>query len=211
MTITVFVADDHPVYREALTEHWQRTDALKVVGSAGDGVEALAAIRELMPEVAVVDLKLPGTDGLEIVAELTRTSCPTAVVLLTAYVDSAIVYRALQAGARGYLEKSAALEEITTAVTEVAGGQTAIAPSVSSALAAGIRTSNGAQGQTPLTERETDILRCAADGLSSQQIARDLGISVPTVKTHLAHVYAKLQVPDRASAVAQAFRRGILT
>jgi two-component system nitrate/nitrite response regulator NarL len=208
MTITVFVADDHPVYREALTEHWQRTEDLNVVGSAGDGAEALAAIHDLMPDVAVVDLKLPGTDGLEIVAELTRTNCPTAVVLLTAYVDSAIIYRALRAGARGYLEKAASLEEITRAVTEVARGQTAIAPSVSSALAAGIRTSNGA---TPLTERETDILRCAADGLSSQQIARDLRISVPTVKTHLAHVYAKLQVPDRASAVAQAFRRGILT
>jgi serine/threonine-protein kinase PknK len=209
--VRVFIADDHPVYREGLVQHWAVSGDIEVAGSTGNGIDVVAGIRRSGADVAVVDLRLPGMDGLAILSEIAATSLPTAVLILTAYVDSATVYAALAQGARGFLEKAASFEEITRAVLAVAGGETVIAPMVSGVLAAEIRTRGRDEAKSLLTERETAILTLAADGLSAQQIARDLGISVPTVKTHLARIYTKLDVPDRASAVAQAFRRGLLT
>jgi two-component system nitrate/nitrite response regulator NarL len=208
--IRVFIADDHPVYREGLARHWSGSGAITVVGSTGDGAAVLRGILETTPDVAVVDLRLPAVDGLQILDQLGPTGSATRVMLLTAYVDSVTVYRAIAAGACGFLEKAASFEEITDAVTRIAAGETVIAPAVSGALAAEIR-SRSEQERPPITERELAILRLAADGLPAQQIARDLHISIPTVKSHLAKIYVKLDVPDRASAVARAFRLGLLS
>jgi two-component system nitrate/nitrite response regulator NarL len=208
--IRVFIADDHPVYREGLASHWASSEVIAVVGSTGDGSKAVDAILAATPDVAVVDLKLPGSSGLEILEQLSQAQCEVRVLILTAYVDSVTVYRALASGAGGFMEKAASFAEITAAVESIARGETVIAPVVSKVLAAEIRN-RAVEPQKPLlTNREIGILRLAADGLSAPQIARELGIGVPTVKTHLAHVYTKLDVPDRASAVAQAFRRGLL-
>ncbi|WP_416954405.1 response regulator [Nocardioides sp. T5] len=208
--IRLFIADDHPVYREGLKSHWTSSEVITVVGSTGDGSQAVDAILAATPDVAIVDLRLPGASGLEILEQLSELHCEARVLVLTAYVDSASVYRALALGAGGFIEKAASFDEITAAVESIVAGETVIAPVVSKALAAEIRNRALEPQKSPLTDRETAILRLAADGLSGPQIARELGISVPTVKTHLAHVYTKLDVPDRASAVAQAFRRGLL-
>ncbi|MCW2847460.1 MAG: response regulator transcription factor [Marmoricola sp.] len=209
-SIRVFIADDHPVYREGLASHWASSEVITVVGSTGDGSEAVDAILATTPDIAIVDLKLPGSSGLEILEQLSQLRCPARVLILTAYVDSVTVYRALASGAGGFMEKAASFEEITAAVEAMVAGETVIAPVVSKVLAAEIRNRGVEPQKSLLTDRETAILRLAADGLSGPQIARELGISLPTVKTHLAHVYTKLDVPDRASAVAQAFRRGLL-
>lgn len=209
--LRVLVADDHPVYRDGLARHLNEFDTINVVATACDGRQAISQIASLRPDVAIVDLKLPKADGLEVLEELERKGCQTRVVILTAYVDSATVYRAIAAGASGYLEKGASIDEIRRAIEAVARGETVIAPMVNAALASEIRTRTREDQPSLLTERETGILTLAADGLSTAQIARQLGITQPTVKTHLAHVYQKLDVPDRAAAVAKAFRLGLLS
>lgn len=208
--VSVFIADDHPVYREGLARHWDESGAITVVGATGDGSAVVSAVRDSRPDVAVIDLQLPGMHGLDIVEELGRTEIATRLLILTAHVDSATVYRAMAGGAHGYLEKAASFDEISQAVLAIHAGETVVGPQVGSALAAGIR-SRGRDGARPvLSNREAGVLRLAADGLSAQQIGRELGISLATVKTHFAHIYAKLDVSDRAAAVAYAIRRGML-
>lgn len=209
-TFTVFIADDHPVYREGLARNWEGVPEIDVVGSAGDGESALAAIRELRPDVAVVDLKLPGLDGMQVLESLFAEDSPTNVLVLTAYMDSTTVYRALTHGARGFLEKAASFDEITDAVLQIGAGGTVIAPFAQQVLARELRTRQDAAERPTLTAREVEILRLAADGHSGQKIASELHVSLATVKSHLQHIYDKLEVSDRASAVAQAIRRGFL-
>jgi two-component system nitrate/nitrite response regulator NarL len=208
--LTVFIADDHPVYREGLTQNWKSVPQINVVGSAGDGKSALAAIRELKPDVAVMDLKLPELEGMEILETLFAEGAPTSILVLTAYMDSKTVFRAFTHGARGFLEKAASFDEITEAVLRIGAGGTVIAPFAQDVLARELRTRQDTPDKPTLTAREVDILRLAADGHSGQKIAKELHISLTTVKTHLQHIYDKLDVCDRASAVAQAIRRGIL-
>lgn len=208
--LTVFIADDHPVYREGLTQNWKSVPQINVVGSAGDGKSALAAIRELKPDVAVMDLKLPELEGMEILETLFAEGAPTSILVLTAYMDSKTVFRAFTHGARGFLEKAASFDEITEAVLRIGAGGTVIAPFAQDVLARELRTRQDTPDKPTLTAREVDILRLAADGHSGQKIAKELHISLTTVKTHLQHIYDKLDVCDRASAVAHAIRRGIL-
>ncbi|WP_087874150.1 response regulator [Arthrobacter globiformis] len=207
---TIFIADDHPVYREGLAQNWKNVPQIEVVGSAGDGKSALAAIRELKPDVAVMDLQLPELGGMEVLETLFAEAAPTNILVLTAYMDSKTVFRAFTHGARGFLEKAASFDEITDAVLRIGAGGTIIAPFAQDVLARELRTRQDAPKKPTLTAREVDILRLAADGHSGQKIAKELHISLTTVKTHLQHIYEKLEVSDRAAAVAQAIRRGIL-
>lgn len=207
---TIFIADDHPVYREGLAQNWKNVPQIEVVGSAGDGKSALAAIRELKPDVAVMDLQLPELDGMEVLETLFAEAAPTNILVLTAYMDSKTVFRAFTHGARGFLEKAASFDEITDAVMRIGAGGTIIAPFAQDVLARELRTRRDTPSRPTLTAREVEILRLAADGHSGQKIANELHISLTTVKTHLQHIYEKLEVSDRASAVAQAIRRGIL-
>lgn len=208
--INVFIADDHPVYREGLAQNWEGVPQINVIGSAGDGKSALEAIRQLKPDVAVMDLKLPELDGMQVLELLFAEDSPTSVLVLTAYMDSTTVYRALTHGARGFLEKAASFTEITEAVLQIGAGGTFIAPFAQDVLARELRTRQNTTEKPILTSREVEILRLAADGHSGQKIASELHISLTTVKTHLQHIYDKLDVSDRASAVAQAIRRGFL-
>lgn len=208
--VRVVVADDHPIYRDGLARSWEQFPQIAVVGSAGDGSAALALIREKVPDVAVVDLKLPKLDGMQVLERLHNESHPTRVLILTAYIDSATIYRAFSKGARGYLEKAASFAEITEAVLSIGAGGTVIAPFAQEVLANEIRTRQDEGVRPTLTERELEILRLAADGNSGQSVAAELHISMSTVKSHFQHIYEKLEVSDRASAVAQAIRRGML-
>lgn len=209
--VRVFIADDHPVFLDGLERQWLADDAIEVVGSTGDGLDALKEIRRLEPDVAILDLRLPGADGIQILERLNELEVPTRVVILTAYVDSSTVYRALGAGARGFLEKATSADDITAAVLSVARGGVVIPPFVGGMLADEMRTRTERAELPVLSARELDVLRLAADGASAQQIARRLTISVTTVRTHFAHIYQKLEVADRAAAVAVAIRRGMLS
>lgn len=157
-----------------------------------------------------MDLQLPELGGMEVLETLFAEAAPTSILVLTAYMDSKTVFRAFTHGARGFLEKAASFDEITDAVLRIGAGGTIIAPFAQDVLARELRTRQDTPKRPTLTAREVDILRLAADGHSGQKIANEPHISLTTVKTHLQHIYEKLEVSDRASAVAQAIRRGIL-
>lgn len=209
--VRVLVADDHPVYRQGVASLIVPRPEFELVGEVGDGRQAVEEIRRLGPDVAVVDLRLPGIDGIEVVESLEREGLPTRVIILSAYEESHIVYRAIASGARAYLPKVCSGETLCGTVMAVARGETIIPPSLQSGLAGEIRARRERSEDPILTARELEILRMAAQGLSAPEIAKRLVVSVTTVKTHLQHVYAKLEVSDRAAAVAQALRRGLLT
>lgn len=207
--VSVFVADDHPLYREGVVRALEARDDFDVVGEAADGDESLARIAELRPDVAVLDLRLPGRDGIQIVEALAGSGVPTRAILLSAVSDSAIVYRALQAGACAYLSKDADRGTICDAVAAVAAGETVLAPQAQQGLAEQIRL-QGSEQRPDLSPREVEILQLTAGGSSAADIAERLFLSRATVKTHLQHVYEKLGVADRAAAVAEGMRRGLV-
>jgi two-component system nitrate/nitrite response regulator NarL len=208
--VRVLLADDHPVYREGLAEVLQRRAELEIVAQAADGREALDAVRRLDPDVAVLDLDLPGLDGMAVLDTMQREHRRTLGVVLSAYHDSSRVYRSIASGARAYLVKTARASAIGDAVVAVARGQSVFPPELQTGLASEIRMRSDLADRPLLSPRELDVLRLAADGLSVGEIATQLHLSAATVKSHLQHVYEKLEVSDRAAAVAQAMRRGLL-
>lgn len=207
----VIVADDHPVYRDGLIREWAESEQIEIIGASGDGVHALELILRERPDVAVLDLRLPGMDGLAVLSQLRDRECPTRVLILTAYVDSSTVFRAFSLGARGFMEKVASFDEIADAIITIASGRIVMASVAQDIIADELREREVRESRPSLTSREIEILRLAAEGNSSQQIAVALHISIATVKTHLQHIYEKLGVQDRAAAVAQALRGGILS
>lgn len=209
--VRVLLADDHPVYREGAARVIARQPEFELVGEAEDGRTAVDQIRRLQPDVAVIDLRLPGLDGIAVAEALEREHLPTKVLILSAFEDSATVYRAIASGARAYLQKIASGETLCRTIMAVARGGTVIPSSLQGGLASEIRARRERANEPMLTRRELEILRLAADGLSAPEIAERLVVSVTTVKTHLQHIYAKLEVSDRTAAVAQALRRGLLT
>jgi two-component system nitrate/nitrite response regulator NarL len=207
--LRIIVADDHPLYRKAAIEAVKGRAALEYVGSAADGREALAAIRREAPDVAVVDIQMPELDGLGVLNAVTRDGLATRVLLLTADVSAAGAYAAIGAGAAGYLLKDIDTDALCDAIVAVGRGETVMAASVQSAVAQEIRT-RSVQERPVLTPREQEILVLIADGLSAPSIAERIVLSPATVRTHLQHLYEKLGVSDRAAAVAEAMRRGMI-
>lgn len=207
--VTVVVADDHPLYREGLVRALQASGRFDVLAETGEGYEALAAIQEHRPAVALVDFKLPGLDGAAIAHAVTRDALPTRVLVLSAFTDSSVVYKAIENGAAGYLSKETRRDEIVDAVLACARGETVIPPAIAAGLAPEIRARRDVGGPV-LTERETQILRMIAEGMSLPAIAKTLFLGLTTVKTHTQHLYEKLGVSDRAAAVATAIRRGLI-
>ena len=205
----VVVADDHPLFRDGLTRRIRERPDLELVGEATDGSEALDAIRSLRPDVAVVDIKMPRLDGLRVAAAVSRDELDTRVVILSAYVEDALVFKALAAGARAFLSKDAERGEVCDALAAVARGEVVLPPTVHSGLVSQIRA-NAGDDQRRLTARERDVLTLVATGASAPEIGRQLHLSTGTVKTHLKNLYDKLGVSDRAAAVAEAMRRGML-
>lgn len=205
--VAVLVADDHPLYREALGAAISRHADLELAGEAGDGDSAIEAVRAVHPDVAVIDLRMPGVNGIDLVKALMHEGLSTRLVLLSAYMDRAQVYAALAAGAAGFLSKDMEATEICEAIIAVARGETVIAPQAQAGLAEEIRA-RSPDDEVSLTEREHEILRLVATGCSAPEIGRRLFISTGTVKTHLHHIYKKFGVPERGAAVAEAMRRG---
>ena len=183
---------------------------LELVGEAGDGRDALDQINQLDPDVAVLDIRMPVLDGTQVLAAIRRDSATTQVLFLTAFMDPELAYRTVADGAKGYLSKSAARQEICDAIVTVARGGTALAPEAQEGIAQEIQERERAGGRPELTAREAEVLRLIADGLSAPQIAKQIHLSTTTVKTHLHTLYEKLGVSDRAAAVAEGMRRGLL-
>jgi two-component system nitrate/nitrite response regulator NarL len=208
-TVRVLVADDHPVFREGIVRAFAANDDAEVVAEAGDGRAALDAIVAERPDVALLDYKLPGLDGIDVLRAVVRDGLPTRVLMLSAHDESSVVYEALQAGASGYLLKEASRDEIVAAVFAVARGESVLPTDVAAGLVGEIRLRS--PSETPaLTEREREILRLTAAGRSFPEIASELYIGLTTVKTHMQHVYEKLGVSDRAAAVAEGIRRRLI-
>lgn len=207
--ITVVVADDHPLYRDGVVRALSASGQVDVVAEAGDGRAALEAIRAHEPDVALVDYRLPELDGVAIAHAVARDGGSTRVLLVSAFTDSGVVYKALETGAAGFLPKEARREEIVDGVLACARGEAVLPPDVASGLIEEIRLRR-VNDAPVLTDREREVLRLIAEGNSLPQIAKQLFLGVTTVKTHVQHLYEKLGVSDRAAAVAVAMRRGLL-
>src|SRR5581483_4903444 len=207
--IRVVVADDHPLYRDGVVRALSASGQVEVVAEAGDGREALPAIGEHRPDVALLDHRLPALDGVAVTHAVQRDRLPTRVLLVSAFTDSGVVYKALESGAAGFLPKEARRDQIVDAVLACARGENVIPAEIASGLVAEIRMRRSTDAPV-LTDRERQILTLIADGKSLPAIARELFLGVTTVKTHVQHLYEKLGVSDRAAAVAVAMRRGLL-
>jgi two-component system nitrate/nitrite response regulator NarL len=207
--VRVVVADDHPLYRDGVVRALSASGQVEVVAEAEDGRAALEEIRKHLPDVALLDYRLPELDGVEVTHAVIRDDLPTRVLLVSAFTESGLVYNALQVGVCGYIAKDARREQIVDAVLACARGETVLPPELASGLASEIRLR--ATNDAPiLTQREAEILRLIAAGKSLPVIAKELFLGVTTVKTHTQHLYAKLEVSDRAAAVAEAMRRGLI-
>lgn len=204
--ISVLIVDDHPVVRDGLRSMFSVDGRFDVVGEAGDGKQAVARVRALRPDVVLMDLRMPGGDGVTAIRELSRLQEPARVLVLTTYDTDHDVLRAIEAGATGYLLKDTPREELFRAVEAASRGESVLSPAVTSRLMGQVRQPAPEQ----LSPRELDVLRLVAAGASNREAAQQLFISEATVKTHLLHLYAKLGVRDRAAAVATAFTRGLL-
>jgi two-component system, NarL family, nitrate/nitrite response regulator NarL len=208
--VRVLVADDHPIFREGIVKAVKDRPDLELVGEAGDGRVALEQIRELKPDVAVLDIRMPGLEGTQVLSALKRDGAPTEVLFLSAFMEAELAYTTVAEGARGYLSKEAPRQEICDAIVAVSRGDTALAPEVQAALAQEIRDRERTQGRRQLSPRESQVLKLIAEGHSAPEIARQIHLSPTTVKTHLGTLYEKLGVSDRAAAVAEGMRRGLL-
>jgi two-component system, NarL family, nitrate/nitrite response regulator NarL len=207
--VRVVVADDHPLYREGVVRALSSSGQIEVVAEAGDGRAALSQIEHHQPDVALVDYRLPDLDGVAVAHAIARDGLTTRVILLSAFTESGLVYKALQTGAAGYLPKEARREQIVDAVLACARGETVVSPELTSGLVSEIRM-RAVNDAPALTDREREILRLIAAGKSLPEIAKELFLGVTTVKTHVQHLYEKLGVSDRAAAVAEAMRRHLI-
>ncbi|SLI87836.1 Possible nitrate/nitrite response transcriptional regulatory protein NarL (LuxR family) [Mycobacteroides abscessus subsp. bolletii] len=206
--VRVVVGDDHPLFREGVVRALTASGQITVVAEAENGAGALELIREHRPDVALVDYRMPELDGTQVAAAVRRDELPTRV-LLSAHDDAAIVYRALEEGAAGFLSKESTRTELVGAVLDCARGRDVVAASLTAGLAGEIRKRTQPAGPS-LSTREREVLRMIAAGQTVPAIARALFLAPSTVKTHVQRLYEKLGVGDRAAAVAEAMRRGLL-
>lgn len=207
--IRVYLADDHPLFLRGIVQEVKERPNLELVGQATDGRQALVDLQSLQPDVAVIDMRIPGLSGLELLAAAKRDAIKTRIVVLSAHVESDLVYRAIAAGAAGYLSKEADRDTILDAVAAVARGAVVLAPEVHTGLADEIRRREVVE-RPILTPREKEVLVLTADGRSAPEIAQQLQLGAATVRSHLQNLYEKLGVSDRAAAVAAAMRAGLL-
>ena len=213
--IKVLIADDHAVVREGTRQILERESDIDVVAEAADGEEAVRLAGTSRPDVAIIDVAMPRVDGVEATRQIKALYPTIAVLILTAYDDDQFVFGLLEAGAAGYLLKSVRGRELVDAVRQVYAGESVLHPAIArKVLNRFVPTPGKPAGQKPsevLSEREMEVLRLASRGLSNQEIASELCLSLRTVQAHLGHVFNKLQVSSRTEAVVRALKEGWVT
>lgn len=204
--IRILIVDDHPVVREGLAGMLDGQADFVVVGMAEDGKTAVTQHEALTPDVSLVDLRMPGLDGVGAIAAIKAREPAARILVLTTYDSDADILRAIEAGATGYLLKDTPREDLFRAIRAAARGESVLAP----AVAARLMTRMRAPAEENLSAREIEVLELVARGASNREAGKALHISTATVKTHLIHIYSKLNVSDRTSAVTTALERGII-
>lgn len=205
--IRILIADDHPVVREGLSGMLAGQPDFEVIGLAADGDTAVKLHGSLAPDVTLMDLRMPGLDGVGAIKAILAQQPSSRIIVLTTYDSDADILRAIEAGATGYLLKDTPREELFRAIRAAARGDSVLAP----AVAARLMTRMRAPAEESLSAREIEVLQLVAQGASNREIGKSLHISTATVKTHLIHIYGKLGVDDRLAAVTTALERGIIT
>jgi DNA-binding NarL/FixJ family response regulator len=204
--IRCLIADDHPAILDAVSRFLEGDDELEIVGKAIEGERALRDIEAHAPDVALLDIRMPGLGGIEIARRLVTEGSPTAVILYTGHPDRSLLLEALDAGARGFLLKEAPLDDLSRAIRIVARGGTYVDPALAGVLAG----PEAADRLPTLTRREREVLRLLADGMRNEQVARELSISPLTVRTHVKNAMEKLEADTRTEAVARAMRASLI-
>jgi DNA-binding NarL/FixJ family response regulator len=206
MTIRVVIADDHPAFRAGLRLMLDIADDVEIVGEADDGARVVDVAQEQRPDVVVMDLRMPGLDGIEATRRLLALQPDLGVVVLTMFEDDESVFAAMRAGARGYLLKGAEQDEILRGIRAIAAGEAIFGPSIARRVVEHFATGTGsAKAAFPaLTDREREVLELIATGRGNAAIAHELCLTLKTVRNHVSNIFAKLQVPDRAAAIVKA-------
>jgi len=204
--IRVLVVDDHGVVREGLRTFLRLQEGIEVVGEAADGREAVAAARQLEPDVVLMDLVMPALDGVEAMRSIREHRQETRVIVLTSFTDDEKLLAAVRAGAAGYLLKTAPPQEVVRAIRAAHAGDAVLDPSAAGRL---LQALAGPRDPQPLTPRESEVLGLISRGLTNKRIARELGVSEKTVKTHVGRILSKLGVTDRTQAALYAVREGL--
>jgi DNA-binding NarL/FixJ family response regulator len=216
MSLGVLIADDQALVRAGFRLILDAETDLEVVGEAGDGYEAVAAARRLLPDIVLMDVRMPGLDGIEATRRLVEGQCPSKILMLTTFDMDEYVYESLRAGASGFLLKDVPPEQLVTGIHAVASGEALLAPSVTRRMIEEyVRRPPNAARPAPreleqLTAREREVLVLMARGLSNAELAKEFVVSEATVKTHVAHVLAKLGLRDRVQAVVFAYESGVI-
>jgi DNA-binding NarL/FixJ family response regulator len=201
--VTVLIVDDHEVVREGLRLSLSRAPHIRVIGEAGDGEMAISLVERRKPDVVVMDVRMPGMDGLEATKKIMEQSPDAAVLIFTAFSERSLLARGLESGAKGYILKEAPHETLLRAIERVANGEGYVDPALMPAFLPG-------KGEDMLTTREREILQLLADGMSNADVAAKLFISQETVKSHVRHILTKLEADTRTHAVAIALREAII-
>ena len=212
--IEVCLVDDQTLVRQGIRSLLELSDSIRVVAEAGDGMQAVEVIPRVKPDVVLLDMRMPGMSGLDVLNALANANQLPPTIILTTFDDDQLVLAGLKAGARGYLLKDVSLDQLVDAVKTVAAGGSLVAPVVTQRLLSGLeRMQNeftSLDRPDPLTDRETEILRLMAGGYSNKEIANSLGVAEGTVKNHVSNILSKLGVRDRTRAVLKAFELGIV-
>lgn len=207
MTIRILIAEDQRIVREGLVAMLEDEDEVEIVGEAANGEQAVAMFAQLAPDVVLMDLQMPVMDGPEATRRI-REATPTArILVLTTYATDEFIFKALRAGAQGYLLKDASAEELLSAIRSVASGQTLLAPAVAARLVGGV----SGTGPEPLTARELEVLTLMGHGRSNSEIALTLAIAPRTAKVHVQNILGKLGATNRTEAVSIALRQGLIS
>jgi DNA-binding NarL/FixJ family response regulator len=208
--LRVVIADDHPAFRKGLGAMLESAASIEVIGEAGDGDEAVERALELTPDVVLMDVKMPGRNGIDATRQIVSRNPAIAVLVLTMYEDDDSVFAAMRAGARGYLLKGADQDDVLRAISAVAAGEAIFGPAIAERLMAYFAAGSAAAHPFPeLTERERDVVELIARGRTNAAIAAELSLTLKTVQNHVSNVFTKLQVTDRSGAVIKAREAGL--
>ncbi|MFC1719973.1 response regulator [Pseudomonadota bacterium] len=210
--IKVMLVDDQNLVRKGVRSLLELSSEIEVIAEAADGAEAIRMIAEVGPDVVLLDMRMPGLSGLDVLRELSRTNTLPPTIILTTFDDDELVLAGIQSGARGYLLKDVALADLVSAIRTVAEGGSIVKPAVTQRLLKGLANLknefSSLDQPDPLTDRETEILRLMAGGYSNKEIANSLGVAEGTVKNHVSNILSKMGVRDRTRAVLKAFELG---